>query len=62
MLLLPYLLAIVAGFVLLNAPIAGTFLAGIEPLLHVIGLLAVIVFSLVIIIYAVLNLLKKYRK
>ncbi|MCU9612802.1 hypothetical protein OEV98_04470 [Caldibacillus lycopersici] len=52
-----FLAAILAGFALYRAPIAGSVLAGLEPVTSLIGLLAILVFSIVLIIKAILALL-----
>ncbi|WP_332629783.1 hypothetical protein [Halalkalibacter flavus] len=53
------LACILAGFALLNLPLSGTFLAGIDPITTVIGLLAVLVFSLYLITKGVLFIFRK---
>ncbi|MDT8858836.1 hypothetical protein N0O92_01250 [Alkalihalobacillus sp. MEB130] len=53
------LACILAGFALLQAPLAGTFLAGISPITSVIGILAILVFSLYLIIKGVLFIFRK---
>lgn len=58
-LILLMLASILAGFALLKAPIAGTFLAGVAPLTNVIGLLAIVVFSLYLIYKGVMALFGK---
>ncbi|MFY4777326.1 hypothetical protein [Metabacillus sp. RGM 3146] len=58
-LILLMLASILAGFALLKAPIAGTFLAGISPVTNVIGLLAIVVFSLYLIYKGVMALFGK---
>jgi hypothetical protein len=51
-------LAVLAGFALIRLPLAGA-LAGIEPITSLIGILAVLVFSLVIIFKGILALIGK---
>jgi len=57
--LVPFLLALLAGFALIRVPVDGTFLAGLNPILDIIGILTVIVFSVVIIIKAIMLLWNK---
>jgi hypothetical protein len=52
-------LAVLAGFALIKVPLAGTVLAGIAPITSLIGVLAVLVFSLVLIFKGILALLGK---
>ncbi|MCG7333738.1 hypothetical protein MHZ95_00445 [Sporosarcina sp. ACRSM] len=53
------LASILAGFALLKVPLAGTFLSGIEPITDLIGLLAMLIFSLVLIYKGLMALLGK---
>ena len=53
------LASILAGFALLKVPLAGTFLAGIAPITNVIGILAILIFSLVLIFKGLMALLGK---
>jgi hypothetical protein len=54
--LLLYFVCMLAGFGLLKVSVAGTFLAGLAPVLTIIGVLAVIVFAVVLLVYGVLAL------
>jgi hypothetical protein len=56
--LLPYLFAILAGFALLRVPIGSTFLSSLEQVFDVVGVLAVLLFSIVLIIVAIQYLFK----
>lgn len=53
-----YLCCIIAGFSLLRVPLTG-FFAPLGPLVLLIGVLAVLLFSLVVIIQGVLCLVKR---
>ncbi|MEH7179351.1 hypothetical protein [Neobacillus vireti] len=53
-----YLSCIIAGFALLRVPLTG-FLAPLSPLVVLIGVLAILLFSLVLIIHGVLRLAKR---
>lgn len=53
------LASILAGFALLRVPLEGTFLASIEPLTTVIGILSIVIFSLFLIFKGVMALLGK---
>ncbi|MFC5591294.1 hypothetical protein ACFPRA_20635 [Sporosarcina soli] len=53
------LASILAGFALLKVPLSGTFLSGIEPITDLIGLLAMLIFSLVLIYKGLMALLGK---
>jgi hypothetical protein len=53
-----YFLCILAGFALLRVELTG-FLAPLSPLVLLIGVLAVLLFSLVLIIHGVLCLVKR---
>ena len=53
------LASILAGFALLKVPLAGTFLAGLEPITNIIGILAVVIFSLILIFKGIVALLGK---
>ncbi|TKC18886.1 hypothetical protein [Robertmurraya kyonggiensis] len=53
------LAGILAGFALLRVPLAGTFLASIAPVTNVIGILAILVFSLFLIYKGVMAILGK---
>jgi hypothetical protein len=43
------LACVLAGFALLRVPLAGTFLASLQPFTNIIGILAILVFSLFLI-------------
>lgn len=43
------LACILAGFALIRVPLAGTFLASISPVTSIIGIIAILVFSLYLI-------------
>lgn len=53
------LACILAGFALLKVPLSGTFLASIEPITNIIGILAIVIFSLVLIFKGIMALLGK---
>jgi hypothetical protein len=53
-----YLCCVLAGFALLRVPLTG-FFAPLSPLVVLIGVLAVLLFSLVLIIQGVLSLVKR---
>ena len=53
------LASILAGFALLKVPLSGTFLSGLEPVTNVIGILAIVIFSLFLIFKGVMALLGK---
>jgi len=53
------LASILAGFALLRIPLEGTFLASLEPVTTIIGILAVVIFSLVLIYKGFMSLLGK---
>lgn len=53
------LACILAGFALLRVPLSGTFLASIEPITKIIGILAIVIFSLVLIFKGLVALLGK---
>jgi hypothetical protein len=54
-----YFVCVLVGFGLMKLVLTGTFLAGLGTIIHVIGLLAVIVFSIVLLYMGVIALLKK---
>lgn len=58
-LILLMLASILAGFALLKVPLAGTFLSGLEPIINLIGILAIVIFSLVLIFKGLMALLGK---
>ena len=53
------LASILAGFALLKVPLSGTFLEVIEPISSLIGILAIVIFSLVLIYKGLMALLGK---
>jgi hypothetical protein len=55
-----YFLCILAGFALLRVPLTG-FFAPLSQLVILIGVLAILLFSLVLIIHGVLHLVGKRR-
>jgi hypothetical protein len=54
-----FLACILAGFALINVPLAGSPLASIQPITSFIGILAILVFSLVLILKGILALVGK---
>ena len=50
---------ILAGFALLKVPLSGTFLAGLEPITNLIGILAIVIFSLVLMYKGLMAILRK---
>lgn len=57
-LILLMLAGIIAGFVLVKAPLNGSFLASIEPITSTIGILAILVFSLYLIYKGLMAIFK----
>jgi hypothetical protein len=53
------LASILAGFALLKVPLTGTFLSGLEPITNLIGILAIVIFSLFLIFKGLMGLLGK---
>ncbi|KQL39231.1 MULTISPECIES: hypothetical protein [Bacillaceae] len=53
------LASIIAGFALIKMPLAGTFLSSVQPLTDLIGILAILIFSLFLIYKAFMNLIGK---
>jgi hypothetical protein len=53
------LACILAGFALIRVPLGGTFLASLSPITSLIGILAIVVFSLFLIFKGVMALLGK---
>ncbi|ALC87993.1 hypothetical protein AM499_20960 [Bacillus sp. FJAT-22090] len=53
------LASILAGFALLKVPLEGTFLAGLEQIINLIGILAIVIFSLFLIFKGLMALLGK---
>ncbi|GIN61767.1 hypothetical protein J27TS8_17600 [Robertmurraya siralis] len=53
------LASILAGFALLRVPLNDTFLASLAPVTTIIGVLAVVIFALVIIYKGVMALVRK---
>lgn len=58
-LILLMLASILAGFALLKVPLEGTFLAGLEQIINLIGILAIVIFSLFLIFKGLMALLGK---
>lgn len=58
-LILLMLASILAGFALLKVPLEGTFLAGLEQIINLIGILAIVMFSLFLIFKGLMALLGK---
>ncbi|MBA2875443.1 hypothetical protein [Thermaerobacillus caldiproteolyticus] len=54
-----FLACILAGFALINLPLAGSALAAIQPITSLIGILAILVFSLVLIFKGIIALVDK---
>lgn len=54
-----YFVCMLAGFALVQVNVAGTFLASLGGLIHVIGILAILVFALVLIIHGIMVLLRR---
>ncbi|MRH41735.1 hypothetical protein GH741_03490 [Aquibacillus halophilus] len=55
-----YLACILAGFALIRVPLQG-FLAPLEPLTFIVGVLSILLFSCVIIVDGVMSLIGKRR-
>jgi len=53
------LASIIAGFALIKMPLAGTFLSSVQPLTDLIGILAILIFSLFLIYKGFMNLIGK---
>jgi hypothetical protein len=53
------LAGIIAGFVLVRAPLSGSFLVSVEPITSTIGILAILVFSLYLIYKGIMAILGK---
>ncbi|UPM52876.1 hypothetical protein [Gottfriedia acidiceleris] len=53
------LASIIAGFALIKMPLAGTFLSSVEPLTDLIGILAILIFSLFLIYKGFMSLIGK---
>jgi hypothetical protein len=53
-----YLACILAGFALIRLPLAGSPLAGIEPITSLIGIFAILVFSVILIFKGIIALVK----
>ena len=51
--------SILAGFALLKVPLESTFLSSIDPITDLIGILAILIFSLFLIFKGVMALLGK---
>ncbi|NQD64778.1 hypothetical protein HP456_02405 [Bacillus haikouensis] len=56
-----FLFGILSGFALLKAPLTG-FLAPIDPIVDVIGVLSVLLFSLVLIFKGVMHLIDSRKR
>ncbi|KSU59972.1 hypothetical protein AS034_18255 [[Bacillus] enclensis] len=56
-----YLFGILSGFALLRVPLTG-FLSPINPIVDVIGVLAVLLFSIVLIFKGVMHLIDSRRR
>jgi hypothetical protein len=54
-----FLACILAGFALIKLPLAGSPLAALEPITFLIGILAILVFSFVLIFKGILALVGK---
>lgn len=54
-----YFACMLAGFALIHISLTGTFLASLGALIHIIGILAALVFALVIIIHGVVVLFRR---
>ncbi|MFZ2463009.1 MAG: hypothetical protein WAW77_05190 [Caldibacillus thermoamylovorans] len=54
-----FLAAVLSGFALVKVPLSGTVFAAFTPFTSLIGVLAIIVFSLVLIIKGILALIRK---
>ena len=53
------LASIFAGFALVKVPLSGTFIAGLEPISNIIGILAIVIFSLALIYKGLMALFGK---
>ena len=53
------LASIIAGFALIKMPLAGTFLSSVQPLTDLIGILAILIFSLFLIYKGFMSLIGK---
>ncbi|PEJ46704.1 MULTISPECIES: hypothetical protein [unclassified Bacillus (in: firmicutes)] len=51
--------SILAGFALIKMPLAGTFLSSVQPLTDLIGILAILIFSLYLIYKGFMSLIGK---
>lgn len=54
-----FLACILAGFALIKLPLAGTVLVSLQPVTSLIGILAIFVFSIVLIFKGIIALLGK---
>ncbi|RBW69759.1 hypothetical protein [Bacillus taeanensis] len=54
-----YFFAVLAGFALLRAPIGGTFLASLGPVLDIVAIFSIVFFSIILIIKAFVVLIGK---
>lgn len=50
---------VIAGYAMVAAPVEGTFLSGLDPILDVVGSLSMIVFSGFFMYYGVRHLFKR---
>ncbi|MCA1321421.1 hypothetical protein LC085_16065 [Bacillus tianshenii] len=53
-----FLACILAGFALIRVPLTGT-LAALDPIVAIIGVISILVFSIVLIFYGVRSLISK---
>ena len=53
------LASIFAGFALVKVSLSGTFMAGLEPISNIIGILAIVIFSLALIYKGLMALFGK---
>lgn len=54
-----YFICILSGFALIHVSVASTFITGLGSILNLIGVLAVIVFAIVLIIHGVVVLFRR---
>ncbi|MDQ0154869.1 hypothetical protein [Robertmurraya andreesenii] len=55
------LACILAGFALIKVPLSWSFFASLHPIIHFIGVLAVLIFSLVLIYKGIMAILGKHK-
>lgn len=53
------LAGILSGFALIKVPLAGTFLNSLQPVTNVIGILAIVIFSVILICKGIIALVGK---